>query len=162
MCEGGCAGPASSAMILWDREPASAWEIPCQVRLEGASPQRSEGQGTLLSWVKSLDAVLVPSLPCPRLSMYLGWGAGERNGTLQLFCPWRSLPKIPAPPAHALRLVSKFPSHILCRHFSNCCLYAVSQWGCLLHCPFKDGDSVSYHPPGSLRSKPTDFQSSRW
>ena len=34
------------------------------------------------------------------MSVYCCWGAGEGNGTCHLFCSWRSLPKIPAPPAH--------------------------------------------------------------
>jgi len=44
--------------------------------------------------------------------MYSGWGVGEGNGTCQLFCSWRSLPKIPALPTHTLILVYKYPSPI--------------------------------------------------
>ena len=54
--------------------------------------------------------MLVPmGVRVPRL------GVGKRSGDHQVFCSWRSLLKIPAPPAHVLRLVNK-SSHI-CQMF---------------------------------------------
>lgn len=41
------------------------------------------------------------------LNFYNKHVVGERNGTWHLFCSWRSLPKISAPPKHSLRLVNK-------------------------------------------------------
>ena len=71
-----------------------------------------------------------------KCSMYLGQGwVGEENGTHQLFCSQRGLPKILAPPAHTLRLVNKSPSHIpqvlfkllvLLLYLSEVVCYAVS------------------------------------
>lgn len=37
--------------------------------------------------------------------------AGQRVGSCQLFCSWRSPPKIHVPPVHVLRLVNETPSH---------------------------------------------------
>ena len=55
--------------------------------------------------------MLVPmGVHVPRL------GVGKRSGAHQVFCSWGSLLKIPAPPAHVLRLVNKSPSHI-CQMF---------------------------------------------
>lgn len=52
--------------------------------------------------------------------------AGEQrmDGTCQLFCSWRSLSKIPVPPAHALRLVHA--SYCISQVFFNFFFYAVS------------------------------------
>lgn len=47
-------------------------------------------------------------------------------------CFGRSLLLIPAPPAQALRLVSKYPTHIAQAFFSNFCFDAHSPQGCLL------------------------------
>ena len=60
-----------------------------------------------------------------QVSIYLGWGAGEGNGACWLFCSWKSLPKISAPPAQALRLVNKYPSHILQEFFQLLLLCSV-------------------------------------
>ena len=50
-------------------------------------------------------SVLVPEgIPVSRKGS--GGGAEEGSGTYQLFCSWRSLPKIPALPEHALSLVN--------------------------------------------------------
>ena len=44
----------------------------------------------------------------PQVSVHLGWGFGEGNGTCPpVRCLWRSHPKIPVPLAHALRLIFK-------------------------------------------------------
>lgn len=58
--------------------------------------------------MKSVPAVLAPYVSGHRS----GNGAKKRNGNHQLFCSWRSLAKIPAPPAHGLRFVNESPSCI--------------------------------------------------
>ena len=57
--------------------------------------------------------------------MCLDWGAGEGNGTCQLFYSWRSLPVIPVPITCALRLVNKSPSYLSQEFFKLlllCCI----------------------------------------
>ena len=74
---------------------------PTEARLQGMSLQKNPGVGHsnpkwrvfVLHWFLQTSA-------------YIGWG-WEGNGTCQLFCSWRSLPKIPGPPAYALRLIDK-------------------------------------------------------
>ena len=100
--------------------------IPADGGLDGAGAQDSfvpglvtrRRGGDYLHW---LVLVLV----------YLGWWGGEGNGARQVLCSWRSLLKIPAPPARAVRLVNKSPP-VYPRRFSNCCFCAVSQQGCVL------------------------------
>ena len=47
-----------------------------------------------------------------QVSISLGWGLGREIASLQLFCPWRSPVKIPAPLACVLRLKNKSHSCI--------------------------------------------------
>ena len=92
---------------------------------------------------------------CPgwllQVSMCLCCGVRERK----LICSWRSLPKIPAPVAHALRLVSKSPSWIhqafdrlllLCCILGGAICYVVS---------LRLG--LSFLSPSLLSHKPPDF-----
>lgn len=58
------------------------------------------------------------------------------------------------------RLVTNVPSCISQVFFKQLLLSCISL-AYLLCCPLKGRDSTSYHPPSTLRAKPTDFQSSR-
>ena len=53
-------------------------------------------------------------------------GVGEGNGAHQLFYSWRSLPKVLASPALALRLVKKIPSCIPQAFFKLLLLWSIS------------------------------------
>ena len=99
----GCAVPARSMLVCPGSGPVATQEYPCrdQAGMEGLCPQKSVGVGQMVS---KLCCLL-------QMSVYLGWGIGKGNSTCQLFCSWRSLPRISAPPAHALRLAKKSPSY---------------------------------------------------
>lgn len=72
----------------------------------------------------------------------LGVGeVGEGNGAFQLLSSWKSLPRIPVPPTHALRLVNTSLSHILEAFFRLLLLCRISTG--LLLVLFMHGDSVS-------------------
>ena len=86
--------PGKTAEASWDRGGVSIGECRGEVRC-----LQTRWRVFSISWF-------------PQVSVYLGWGVGEAGGTCQPFCSWRSLPKIPAPPAHTLRLVSTSPFHI--------------------------------------------------
>ena len=60
----------------------------------------------------------------PQVSMCLGRGWG-RKWCLSTLCSWRDLPRIPAPPAHTLRLVNIF-SHKLQAFFKLLLLCCIS------------------------------------
>ena len=64
----------------------------------------------------------------------LHWGVGERYGTCQHFCSWRTL-NDPCPSSTNSEIINK-------SCFSNCYFYLISHWGCLLCCLFKGGESA--------------------
>lgn len=91
----------------------SGWGRLDGISLHGQSMGVNKAGGEYLFWF-------------PKISDYLVWGWRERNDAYQLFCSWRILLKIPAPPVHILWLVSKY-SHkaqalfklLLCRIVRN-------------------------------------------
>lgn len=86
----------------------------------------------------------------------LCWEVGQGNGTCQLLCSWRSLPKISVPLEHTLSWVNNFPSHRPQMFFKLLFLCCISS-GYVLCCIFKGRDSVSSCSPSSPRTEFTDF-----
>ena len=135
------------------------WERPCShpkplrrlARLVGVYPKKYVGAVKAVSKLGGECCyVLVPEVI---LVSRVGGRGGQWHLPASLFL--RNLPKIPAPPGQALRLVSKCPSHIpqaFCKLLLLCCI-SMGLFAVL----FMGRDSVSYYLPGSSRAKPTDF-----
>ena len=70
-------------------------------------------------------------------------GGREGNDLHQPSCSWRSLPGIPTPSAHALRLVNKTLSCIPLAFFKLMFLCSI-YLACLLCCLFKGRDSLAF------------------
>lgn len=103
-----------------------------EAQLEGLCCRCAQGWGTLLA----NQAESVVQAGYPQVSMYLGWGTGK--GMTTLLCSCRSLPRIPAPPSQAVRLVNRLHSRILqmlfkllasglCLHRAVCCAVSLRQ-----------------------------------
>ena len=112
VCRGTGSGTHGSSKV----HAGLLWELTCShlgkfllkpAWLEGSNPQKSAG---VWNTVSKLNGELVMCWFL-QVSMYLAGGGGKKM-LPQFFCSWRSLPKILAPPAHALRLVNESPSHI--------------------------------------------------
>lgn len=94
--------PARPMLGLCWRGPATPRKPPC-----GGGSAGECGVGSTISTQNRKCSCYTDS---PDV-VYLGWRAEEGDGTCQLFCSWKSLLRIPGPPAQALRLVYRSPSH---------------------------------------------------
>lgn len=114
---------------------------PAKGILKGTGQQGNHVGGrvmVLVCEVATVSTVLVPT------GVYLSslGGGRKENGVLQLLCSWRSLPEIPGPPIHALRLVNTSLS-CTTQAFLKLLLLCSISVGYLLCCLFKGKYSVS-------------------
>ena len=116
-----CVATAMSMMVHYGRGCAFTWEASANMGWVGGGRATEAGKGRL-HCLQARWRVL--DLCCfLQVSLYLDQRLGDRNGTHQLFCSWRSLPKIPDLQQNALRLVNK--SYSISQALSKCCFYAI-------------------------------------